>query len=100
MKHWQRRISDHTRWVDPGTSTEAIFFKLNNAGVCCRVSFSLGNDGIWLCQSLMCLPEGLKILHIGIHKRFYFPLPEIPEQQHNACDENNEEEKTFHGLGV
>jgi hypothetical protein len=48
----------------------------------------------------MCLSESLKIRHIGFHKRFYFPLSEIPKQQHKASNKNNEEEKTFHGLGV
>ena len=45
----------------------------------------------------MCLPESLKIRHIGFHKRFYFPLTEIPEQQHKASDENNEEENSEGG---
>ena len=101
MKYWHRRINENqTIWFDPSVRTRTIFFEFNDAWIYCRVSFSLGNNGLWLFQDLMCLSESLKIRHIGFHKRFYFPLSEIPKQQHKASNKNNEEEKTFHGLGV
>jgi len=101
MKYWHRRINEiQSIWFDPSVRTRTRLFEFNDAWIYCRVSFSLGNNRIRLFQNLMCLPESLKIRHIGFHKRFYFPLTEIPEQQHKASGENNEQEKTFHGLGV
>jgi hypothetical protein len=65
-----------------------------------RVTFSLRNNRLWIFQELTRLLKSFKTHQIGLHKRIYFPLRDIPKQQHQAHDENNSEEKIFHQLGV
>jgi hypothetical protein len=65
-----------------------------------RVNLSLRNNRLRLFQELTRLLESSRTRQIGLHKRIYFPLTDIPEQKHLASDENNGEEKIFHQLGV